>query len=445
MSRKAPSAASFRCPAPDCNSSTHLFGPELHLDITVSELIKLHQEFFSNAPLLPLSPISEASSYSGSFSEQQKNITDFLSSDALLRKLSTILTCQLCHSMVSSEEPITTPCGHTFCKLCILHTKTIENRPCSLCNRPLPKYSSLSAQKPNRLIATFVKDLTSFLSSFQYARSESNFLDSLDLHQTNVPLYVSNAVILPQQRCQLQILNEEQYNMLRKCLIPSTRYNSLCLASVHRSHPNVAQFGTLLSIMNVEHRRDAIFLDVVGVDRFQLETHNFQKDREGITTIYGTFDILHEATLRQISFELPNAPPPDDHKALLLQRDRISTYAIHLADSVLEFIHHIAGSSETFTLPKLNVLHAQTEGLFGPQWLAKMQTQFGPMPSKLDPIAVAWWAALVLLSSIYGLLRSITIIERLELIISWMQNIQAQWIQCRNTAIHAFSQVPDSK
>jgi hypothetical protein len=77
-----------------------------------------------------------------------------------------------------------------------------------------------------------------------------------------------------------------------------------------------------------------------------------------------------------------------------------------------------------------------------------MKSLHGPMPSKLNPTAVCWWAAVVLPvapTDLYILLRTIPIIDRLELVISWMQNLQSQWERCRSTAIHAFTQVPQQQ
>jgi len=225
--------------------------------------------------------------------------------------------------------------------------------------------------------------------------------------------------------------------MFRQALIPSSRYNGLCLASVHRSRPEVAQFGTLLQIINVEHRSDSILIEVVGVDRFKLETHT----EEDESTIFGTFEILHEAFIRQLSIELPNAPSPDDQQGLIAQKEHISNYAVDLADSILQFIDHLGRTS---SLPA-NALHAQTTGLLGPLWYESIKSLHGPIPSKYNPMAVCWWAAVVLPvtpQDVYILLRTIPIIDRLELVISWMQAFQTQWERCRNTAIEAFNRVP---
>jgi Lon protease-like protein len=263
---------------------------------------------------------------------------------------------------------------------------------------------------------------------------ETALLDSVNLKQFNVPLFVSGKVILPGQSLRLPIFEADHVRMFRNALVPSSRYNSLCLAAVHRCKPEVAQFGTIIQIVGVEHRSDAIIIDVVGIDRFKLEIH-YEEDE---STINGNFELLHEETIRQLSIELPNAPAPNDELGLIKQREHITQYSIDLAGSVIQFIHNLGGNSSVPT----NVLHTQTSGLLGPQWLQSMIATHGPIPPKEDPIAVVWWVAAVLpnaSSEIYILLRTIPIIDRLELVIAWLQNLQSQWETCRNTAINAFN------
>ena len=356
--------------------------------------------------------------------------------DLIINSVIPHLKCKSCSSPV--VDATTTPCGHTFCRLCLLQSK-IHTDQCITCYRPLPKFSTLLSQAPNHLISRIVKDFQ--LSGFLPCNTrETPLLDSINLHQTNVPLFISGTVILPGQSFRLPIFQANHVAMFRHALIPSSRYNGLCLASVHRSRPQVAQFGTILQIIGVEHRNDAIIVDVVGVDRFKLNNHEEQDE----STLISNFEILHEASIRQLSIELPNTPPADDHEGQLQHKQHVSQYAVELADVVLQFIHHL---SQTPTLPA-GSLHTQTAGLLGPVWYESMKSLHGPMPSKLNPTAVCWWAAVVLPvapTDLYILLRTIPIIDRLELVISWMQNLQSQWERCRSTAIHAFTQVPQQQ
>lgn len=409
----------FRCPVPHCESATHLFGPELLADVTVTELTNILRKYLPNCSL-PSSPCEEM--------DTNKNSIDLVANAAI-----PLLQCHSCSSAV--VDPITTPCGHTFCRLCTLQSK-IDTDQCNTCYRPLPKFSNLLSQAPNHLISHLVKDF--HLSGLLPCNTrETPLLDSINLQQNNVPLFISGTVILPGQSFRLPIYAPNHLRMFRDSLIPSSRYNGLCLATVHRSRPEVAQFGTILQIIGVEHRNDAIIIDVVGVDRFKLDTHQ----EEDENTLVANFKILHESSIRQLSIEIPNSPSADDHLGLQKQYEQVSQYAVDLADTILQFIQHLSQQSTM----SAGVLHAQTAGLLGPLWYESMKALHGPMPSKLNPTAVCWWAAVVLpgaSTDLYLLLRTVPIIDRLELVISWMQNLQSQWERCRSSAIHAYSQVP---
>lgn len=388
----------FKCPVSQCTAASHIFGRELLPDVTVTEIANIIR---SNNSL-----------------------------DAIVQGMMPYLKCHACAFPVS--DPVTTPCGHTFCRLCILQQK-IDSDSCNACFRPLPKYTTLSSQASNHLICNIMKEFE-LSGLIQSHIRETSLLDSTNLKQYNVPLFVSGKVILPGQNFRLPIFAPNLVRMFRNALIPSSRYSSLCLAAVHRSHPEVAQFGTIVQIVGVEHKSDAIIIDVVGVDRFKLEDH-YEQDE---STINGNFEILHEDTIRQLSIELPNAPSPNDELGLIRQREQITQYSVDLAGSVIQFIHHLGSTS---TVPS-NVLHSQTNGLLGPMWLESMISVHGPIPPKEDPIAVVWWVAAVLptaSSEIYILLRTIPIIDRLELVIAWLQNLQSQWENCRNTAMNAIN------
>lgn len=389
----------FQCPVPHCDASAHLFGRELAADATISEIINLVQHYGS-------------------------------CTNEFIQSIVPLVNCRACSLPVS--DPVTTPCGHTFCRLCVLETK-IDSDTCTACYKPLPKYSNLVSQAPNQFILTLVQELQ-HAGIIPCTERETTLLDSTHLEQYNVPLFVSNKIILPGQSVQLPIFAAHQVRMFRNALIPSSRYNSLCLASVHRNHPQVAQFGTLLQITSVEHRSDAIIIQVVGVDRFRLDTHHEQDE----STLHGDFSILHEEAIKQLSIELPT---PSDDLSLLRQKEQITHYAISLAETIIQYIHHLGSESN---MP-VNAVHTQTNGLLGPAWLENMQLMHGPIPCKENPTAVCYWAAAVLPTSnndTYALLRTIPIIDRLELVISWMQELQAQWQKCRNVALHALNQVP---
>ncbi|CAO3659879.1 unnamed protein product [Rhizopus stolonifer] len=372
----------FKCPAPHCDAATHLFGPELSQDVTITHLT---QTLRQSLTCTNQNPATEAQSFLP------------------------LLNCTACQN--PAVDPTTTPCGHTFCRLCLLQSK-IETDGCKVCTRPLPKFASLMSQPSNQVLSRLVKELQC-AGCLPYNTRETPLLDSFQLHQTNVPLFVSGKVILPGQQARIPIHTPAQFEQFSRALIPSTRYNGLCLVSVHRSHPHVAQFGTILQIVNAEQHNNSLLLQVVGVDRFRINEFDTLAD----------FDILQEPSLSLISMDVSH------------------DYTMELADSILQCIQYLSQPSNT------KVLHAQTAGLLGPLWLESMTSLHGPIPSKESPAAVCWWVASTLPvneNDLYVLLRTLSLVDRLELVISWLQAYQSQWTSCRARAIHAYLQVPQT-
>ncbi|KAG0756647.1 hypothetical protein G6F61_010022 [Rhizopus arrhizus] len=410
LSTNSPTKQSlFKCPSPHCNAAAHLFGPELLQDTTITQLVHTFRYFVSNAVKLPLSPRSD-----------DDKPTNFIPSNIV-----SLFKCPCCR--LTFVEPTTTPCGHTFCRICLLKSKA-ENDICKTCLRPLPKYNSLTAQHPNHILSSFVNQLE-LLGSLPYIyRDPLRFLDA-SYHQSNIPIFVSNKVVLPGQHTRLSILTPHQLSMFHKSLVPSSRYD-LCLASVHRSNPQVAQFGTILQVVNIEHQNKVVMLDVVGVDRFKLVCH--EEDTNGM--IIANFEVLYEPMVPQIDFAYSSR----DNS---LTYQNISEYTADLANNIIEFVKHLGQSSSAPS----HILHSQTTGLLGPLWLESAKLLHGQIPQKENPAAVCWWAATVLpvpTNDLYILLRTISLIDRLELVISWFQSFQSQWKNCRERAINAYLQIP---
>jgi len=224
--------------------------------------------------------------------------------------------------------------------------------------------------------------------------------------------------------------------MFHNALIPCSRYKGLCLAAVHRSRPHIAQFGTILQIIGLEHRNNALLIEVIGLERFKLDTHYEQ----GETMLIGNLTILYEDFIRQLCIDVPNSSSANDHQGVRKQQEQVSAYAVSLADTLIQFIQHLGSPSY---IP-VSTLHTQTAGLLGPLWYESIKSIHGLVPSKYDPAAVCWWVAMVLPvppSDLYTLLRTVPVIDRLELVVSWIQALQSQWVQCRSTAIYAFNQI----
>lgn len=71
-----------------------------------------------------------------------------------------VLECQLCYLLL--YDPLTTPCGHTFCKSCFARSLDHGDR-CPLCRADMPNFSFFQDHRPNTaLLKVLVSDTATF-------------------------------------------------------------------------------------------------------------------------------------------------------------------------------------------------------------------------------------------------------------------------------------------
>ncbi|KAL0097315.1 hypothetical protein J3Q64DRAFT_1631904 [Phycomyces blakesleeanus] len=376
----------FHCPVPDCNQPSHLFGRSLHPDTTVFAISRL----ITNTA----HPSSELSSH----------LTQKSSA------LSTIMECMHCHDPFS--DPITTHCGHTFCRLCALFLKATKNH-CSACKLPLPRYTSLVNQPSNRMISQLSKKL------FQDTqRRTSRDLGSSNRHKS-VVLYVSQAIILPHQRFRLPVMPEDR-SRFQTCLLKSSRYDNVCIGMVYCG-TKLSLMGTLVKILAVEHRSDGILLvDLAGLDRFQVLDHSPYIKEDTDTSLLATINILPEIHLSEDCVGFQTITDTELSSQSSLTEDETNEES-SLSVDVVEIGR---------PFPPVTGCKASTEGLFGPTWFTNIQILHGDMPPLSRSAALCWWVSFVLPilnKDKLRLLKTLPLKSRLALVLSWIDRLEQQW------------------
>ncbi|KAM5290498.1 LON peptidase N-terminal domain and RING finger protein 3 isoform 2-T2 [Glossophaga mutica] len=153
------------------------------------------------------------------------------------------LECSLCMRLF--YEPVTTPCGHTFCLKC-LERCLDHNAKCPLC-----------------------KDgLSQCLASRKYSK--------------NIIMEELIAKFLPEELKERRRLYEEEMEELSKCIETGTRQFGMCLGDPIKGF---AEYGCILEIRNVQFFADGrSVVDSIGKRRFKV-LHQGQRDG------YNTADI----------------------------------------------------------------------------------------------------------------------------------------------------------
>lgn len=279
--------------------------------------------------------------------------------------------CSLCIRMLF--EPVTTPCGHTFCKKCL--ERCLDHNPyCPLCKESLCEYLKRRQYNCTVLLeqimaAAFPQELAERKQLYDAEMAELSNLTK------DIPIFVCT-VAFPGIPCPLHVFEPRYRLMMRRCLETGTKKFGMC---IYEHRKSFSDYGCVLEIMGTEILSDGrSFVDTVGGRRFRVLR---RRQRDG----YNTADI-----------EYLEDEKVEDDELIMLQSQHDALY--QQAQSWF--------SNPSNTLPQKIILH------------------HGPLPEKDSNIQVSpdgpawcWWLLAVLpLDPAYQtmVLSSTSLKERLD-------------------------------
>lgn len=189
----------------------------------------------------------------------------------------TDLECSLCMRLF--YEPVTTPCGHTFCLRCL--ERCLDHNPrCPLCKEELSEYL---VQRQYCKTVVMEKLISKYLPSELMERQKIHQDEMAELSNLNknVPIFVCT-MAFPTVPCPLHIFEPCYRLMIRRCMETGTNCFGMCLAD---NLKGFADYGCLLEIRDVKFFSDGrSVVDTIGRRRFKVIQHS---ERDG----YNTADI----------------------------------------------------------------------------------------------------------------------------------------------------------
>ncbi|XP_029439119.1 LON peptidase N-terminal domain and RING finger protein 1-like isoform X2 [Rhinatrema bivittatum] len=171
--------------------------------------------------------------------------------------------CSLCIRMF--YKPVTTPCGHTFCKECL--ERCLDHKPsCPLCKQSLREYL-----KVGKYHATMV------LENIMSAIFPLELADRRQVHETemaelsnltvNIPIFVCT-MAFPGIMCPLHIFEPRYRLMMRRCQETGLKMFGMCL---YEASKGFADFGCMLEIQTMTYLADGrSHIETVGRQRFRV-------------------------------------------------------------------------------------------------------------------------------------------------------------------------------
>lgn len=314
------------------------------------------------------------------------------------------MDCQVCYGLML--DPLTTTCGHTFCRKCVARVLDHSNL-CPICRKELAMPPGVQHEPANSRLSKLVKKICPDLVA---AREEAALQEeSMATSGRNLPLFVCT-LAYPSMPTFLHIFEPRYRLMIRRAVDSGDRkfgmvnYNRRGEAQGDLGATQFVQYGTLLHIVNVEMMPDGrSLIETRGISRFRIKDW-------GVVDGYAVgnverIDDISLAEEEQFEANETTGPEPPRHD-LLGQLDRMSTS--ELLRIGLDFIARMRAASAPWLHERVIDLH-------------------GSPPD--DPALFPYWLASILPiaeDEKYKLLSVTSVRGRLKITARWVRRIEAQ-------------------
>uniref|UniRef100_A0A8C5M0R9 Uncharacterized protein n=1 Tax=Leptobrachium leishanense TaxID=445787 RepID=A0A8C5M0R9_9ANUR len=229
-------------------------------DMTRSDLTSLSQNHRKHKNTEAQSPTDK-----GRLNTEEKDENPLQSSPSLqdLMSLSDV-ECSLCIRMFL--EPVTTPCGHTFCRECL--ERCLDHQPyCPLCKQSLKEFLRVGCYSITFLLQEL---MSTIFPSEMDERKQLHLSEIAELSNLvrNVPIFVCT-LAFPGIPCPLHVFEPRYRLMMRRCLETGTKSFGMCL---YESGKSFADYGCMLEILHLDYLPDGrSFVETVGRRRFKVK------------------------------------------------------------------------------------------------------------------------------------------------------------------------------
>lgn len=356
------------------------------------------------------------------------------------------MDCQVCYALFL--EPVTTGCGHTFCRAC-LHRILDHSSLCPLCRRKLAINPLLQRTScPSNAAVTKIID--SFWHDEVIARQEVLAADqAAQRQQLKVPLFVCS-LAFPHMPTFLHVF-EARYRHMMRCVLEGDRTFGMVLPKRQQSStdPPFHEIGTLLRIVNIQFFADGRSLvETVGLSRFKVLRHESQdgylvskieriddvgleeeEAMEAAEVVLGSNTTILSRAVDGMHDDGGGGDDDDDITTAIDGQpsgDNIATDVwrdIHSNLSTLDTEH--MSTQDLMRLATSYVVRMRAESA---HWMAERTISiYGECPD--DPAIFPWWLASILpvkQLEKYRLLGTSSVRDRLKICCAWIVELEAR-------------------
>jgi len=322
------------------------------------------------------------------------------------------MDCHVCFALF--WEPLTTACGHTFCRSCLQRTLD-HSQYCPICRRQLAINPLL-----NQVVCPSNSRLSAFINTFWKdelkTRGEMYRSEQLGQHgDFDIPLFVCT-LAFPRMPTFLHIFEPRYRLMIRRALEGDKTFGMVLPRRARASSdPYFHELGTLLRITNAHFYPDGrSLIETIGISRFRVTGHGMT-DGYAVGKIERIDDISLEEEEASEAQEISPASSERGSTGSPTSMDRKSRSSDTPRGPDLDAMSTAALME--FALAFVARMRAQSV-----PWLtARMTSIYGECPG--DPGLFPWWLASILpVRDIekYRLLGTSSVRDRLKICCSWI-------------------------
>lgn len=174
--------------------------------------------------------------------------------------------CTLCSKLL--YEPVTTPCGHTFCRNCLVRAIDRTDN-CPIC-RTVLHLEDPSSLPVSIVLRNAIKHC--FPDVYENRRKESEAdTPSAENAMNRLPLFPLNAVVFPMQRFPMHIFEPRYRLMLRRIMHGSRKFGLIALKRTKDGGSELCEVGCVLEVTKAERFPDGrSLIETVARDRFRV-------------------------------------------------------------------------------------------------------------------------------------------------------------------------------
>ncbi|PWN99242.1 LON-domain-containing protein, partial [Tilletiopsis washingtonensis] len=310
-----------------------------------------------------------------------------------------VLECHLCYLLL--HEPLTTPCGHTFCRSCLSRSLDHSSK-CPLCRASMPPFSFFLDHPTN---ASILKLLNSTYAEPATPAGDRKAGVEQEEREASLstPVFVCT-VGFPGMPTILHIFEPRYRLMIRRCVESGQPRFGMVLPSRDGSG-GMSEYGTLLDIKSVQMLPDGrSMIETVGSKRFRLaESGGLDGYIVGRIETIDDIGPEEEAALEKAAMERnkrranASANPADDARAMV--------------DICESFITELRSGTAPWLVTRLN--HT-----------------YGPMPPLNEVSRLSFWMASVMPIDEHEKARLLPVRSpriRLRIVVFWIEQLRSTW------------------